>query len=218
VNNADPLIGANPQRRDPLVARHVRAGIYSKDNDMVRIGILGGRIGANPRRHCRMDGDGVAVSGPAARRYGEICPAQKLDGDIINSTDIDAVIIGADRHAFRHYQAAAGCKAIFAACRYVGGQHPQADSIWPNSSGVAFFTAFNRRFDPTLPMCKSASLRVKSAALKSRDPVAPPHQSATSNVGRNFSRHDDPRLTWRVSCSGRPDQRVCSGIALVDQK
>jgi myo-inositol 2-dehydrogenase/D-chiro-inositol 1-dehydrogenase len=96
----------------------------------------------------------VAVSDAAAAETRQNMQRRSATDDIINSTDIDAVIIGTstDTH-FRHYQ-----EAAWTAKRSLQPVDMSADSIRKLisavSSGVAFFTAFNRRFDPTLPMCK----------------------------------------------------------------
>jgi len=125
---------------------------------MIRIGLLGcGRIGQVHARTLRgMDtAHVVAVSDfmpEAANALARTCGADvRTTDEIIASDDIDAVIVGTptDTHFDIIKAAAAAGKAIF--CEKPVDM--SADNIRTliarvNDAGIAFFTAFNRRFDP----------------------------------------------------------------------
>jgi myo-inositol 2-dehydrogenase/D-chiro-inositol 1-dehydrogenase len=198
---------------------------------MVRIGILGcGRIGQVHAGTLRnMDGATVvAVSDfmpSTAERLAKTCNAEvRTTDDIINSTDIDAVIIGTptDTH-FDIIQAAAKAgKAIF--CEKPVDM--SADNIRKlisvvNSSGVAFFTAFNRRFDPNFANVQKRIVAgeigsVEIVTILSRDPSPPPISYIKSSGGifRDMMIHDFDMA--RFLLGEDPISVFAVGSALVD--
>ena len=131
---------------------------------MINIGILGcGRIGqvhgATLRGMRNARAVAVADAMPAAAAsLAATLDARVMDtAALINDPGIDAVIIGTPtttHYDLIHAAAAAG-KAIF--CEKpidlsVARIHDCLVAV--EKAGVPFITAFNRRFDPTLPICK----------------------------------------------------------------
>jgi myo-inositol 2-dehydrogenase/D-chiro-inositol 1-dehydrogenase len=198
---------------------------------MVRIGILGcGRIGQVHAGTLRnMDGATVvAVSDfmPAAsERLASVCNANvRTTDDIITSPDIDAVIIGTptDTH-FDIIQAAAKAgKAIF--CEKPVDM--SADNIRKlisvvNTSGVTFFTAFNRRFDPNFANVQKRIVageigNVEIVTILSRDPSPPPISYIKSSGGifRDMMIHDFDMA--RFLLGEDPISVFAVGSALID--
>ncbi|AGI66431.1 inositol 2-dehydrogenase IdhA [Octadecabacter antarcticus 307] len=198
---------------------------------MVRIGILGcGRIGQVHAGTLRSMDDAtvVAVSDfmpAAAESLAKKCNANVRSTDeIIASADIDAVVIGTptDTH-FDIIQAAAQAgKAIF--CEKPVDM--SADNIRTlmgvvKSSGVAFFTAFNRRFDPNFANVQKRIVAgeigsVEIVTILSRDPSPPPISYIKSSGGifRDMMIHDFDMA--RFLLGEDPISVFAVGSALVD--
>ncbi|SOH92848.1 myo-inositol 2-dehydrogenase / D-chiro-inositol 1-dehydrogenase [Monaibacterium marinum] len=174
---------------------------------MLNIGILGcGRIGqVHARSIAQMVGARVsAVSDAipaAAQALAASTASQAMDSDaLINSPDVDAVIIGTPTttHFDLIHQAAAAGKAIF--CEKPVDLSTERirtclDTI--NATGVPFMVAFNRRFDPNFAHLQQ-SLRdgvvgnVEMVTILSRDPTPPPVSYIESSGGifRDMMIHD----------------------------
>ncbi len=174
---------------------------------MIRIGLLGcGRIGQVHAKTLRaMDtAKIVAVSDffpDAAQALAQTCGAQaRTTNDILTATDIDAVIVGTptDTHFDIIKTAAAHGKAIF--CEKPVDM--SADNIRTlithvEDAGVAFFTAFNRRFDPNFATVQARIANgdigdVEIVTILSRDPTPPPIDYIKSSGGifRDMMIHD----------------------------
>ncbi|WP_224814194.1 inositol 2-dehydrogenase [Hasllibacter sp. MH4015] len=174
---------------------------------MIRIGLLGcGRIGQVHARTLRaMDGARiVAVADAVADAAHALASATGAEvrstEDILSAKDVDAVIIGTptDTHFDQIRLASEGSKAIF--CEKpvdmsVGNIRTLVEDI--RKSGVAFFTAFNRRFDPNFAALQ-ARLRdgeigaIELIQITSRDPAPPPISYIESSGGifRDMMIHD----------------------------
>ncbi|GAA3855458.1 inositol 2-dehydrogenase [Celeribacter arenosi] len=198
---------------------------------MIRIGILGcGRIGqVHARTLRRMDNATiVAVSDffpEAAETLAGLCGAEvRSTDDIIASPDIDAVVVGTptDTHFAIIKSAAEAGKHIF--CEKPVDM--SADNIRElithvNKAGVAFFTAFNRRFDPNF-----ANVRKRIAAgeigdveivtILSRDPSPPPisYLKSSGGIFRDMMIHDFDMA--RFLLGEDPVSVYATGSCLVD--
>ena len=198
---------------------------------MLRIGLLGcGRIG---QVHARSVGqiDGAVVAA-VADAFAE--PAQKLAAQIgaevmetsalIKSANVDAVVIGTPTDT--HYEligaAADAGKAIF--CEKPVDM--SADRIREcmkvvEAAGVAFMTAFQRRFDPNFGNLQQR-LRageigeVEIVTILSRDPAPPPLDYIKSSGGifRDMMIHDFDMA--RFVLGEEPVYVYAVGAALVD--
>lgn len=198
---------------------------------MVRIGLLGcGRIGQVHARTLRgMDtAQVVAVSDffpDAAEKLAKTCGADVRTTDaIIASADIDAVIVGTptDTHFDIIKAAAQAGKAIF--CEKPVDM--SADNIrtlmgFVDDAGVAFFTAFNRRFDPNFAnvqaRIKAGEIgNVEIVTILSRDPNPPPISYIKSSGGifRDMMIHDFDMA--RFLLGEDPISVYAVGSALVD--
>lgn len=174
---------------------------------MLRIGLLGcGRIGQVHARTLRGmdDAQVVAVSDffpEAAATLAKTCNAEvRTTDEIIASGDIDAVVVGTptDTHFDIIKAAAEAGKAIF--CEKPVDM--SADNIRTlmgivNGAGVAFFTAFNRRFDPNFANAQKRIVAgeigsVEIVTILSRDPSPPPISYIKSSGGifRDMMIHD----------------------------
>lgn len=174
---------------------------------MTRIGILGcGRIGQVHAKTLRQmeDATVVAVSDffpDAAEKLAKTCNAVvRTTDEIIASDDIDAIIIGTptDTHFGIIKAAAAAGKAIF--CEKPVDM--SADNIRTliadvDTAGIAFFTAFNRRFDPNFANVQNRIVAgevgsVEIVTILSRDPSPPPISYIKSSGGifRDMMIHD----------------------------
>jgi myo-inositol 2-dehydrogenase/D-chiro-inositol 1-dehydrogenase len=173
----------------------------------LKIGLLGcGRIGQVHARSIRaMDGVSVVAVADAlpdaASALAETAGAAVRGVDeILNATDIDAVVIGTptDSHFDQIMGAAKAGKAIFCekpvdmsvdrirACR---------DAV--KSAGVTFLTGFNRRFDPNFASLRAriqdgAIGAVELVTITSRDPAPPPlsYIARSGGLFRDMMIHD----------------------------
>ncbi|WP_375279723.1 inositol 2-dehydrogenase [Pseudooctadecabacter sp.] len=198
---------------------------------MTRIGILGcGRIGIVHARTLRGmdDVDVIAVSDffpEAAEKLAKSCNADvRTTDEIIASDDIDAVVVGTptDTHFDIIKAAAEAGKAIF--CEKPVDM--SADNIRTlmqivDEAGVAFFTAFNRRFDPNFANVRNRIVAgeigsVEIVTILSRDPSPPPISYITSSGGifRDMMIHDLDMA--RFLLGEEPVQVFAVGAALVD--
>ena len=198
---------------------------------MIRIGLLGcGRIGqVHGRTLSRMaQARVVAVSDAvpaAAEALAASLSAEVRDSHVlIDSADIDAVVIGTptDTHYDLIHRAAAAGKAIFC-------EKPVDMSVARirecqkvvEAAGVAFLTAFNRRFDPSFAAMQAAIRdgqigRVELVTILSRDPAPPPISYIKSSGGifRDMMIHD---LDMARFLTGEdPVEVFARGSALVD--
>ncbi|WP_299983900.1 inositol 2-dehydrogenase [uncultured Ruegeria sp.] len=174
---------------------------------MLNIGLLGcGRIG---QVHARSIGqiNGARVTA-VADAFAE--PAQMLADktganvlpaeDLIESTDVDAVVIGTptDTHYDLIHQAANAGKAIFCEKPVDMSADRIRDCIKVvEATGVPFMTAFNRRFDPSFANVQSRITNgeigaVEIVTILSRDPSPPPISYIKSSGGlfRDMMIHD----------------------------
>ncbi|MEP2531393.1 inositol 2-dehydrogenase [Shimia sp.] len=174
---------------------------------MVNIGILGcGRIGqVHARSVAQSEGAVVTVvadafEAPAAELAARI-GCQVLDADaLIQSADVDAVIIGTptDTHYDLIHAAAKAGKAIFCEKPVDMSADRIRDCIKAvETSGVAFMTAFNRRFDPNFANVRARITageigNVELVTIQSRDPSPPPISYIKSSGGlfRDMMIHD----------------------------
>lgn len=174
---------------------------------MIRIGLLGcGRIGQVHARTLRGIDDAriVAVSDAlpeAAQAMAKATGAEVRETDaILSAGDIDAVVIGTPTTThFAQIEAATKAgKAIF--CEKPVDM--SVDNIRTlmagiEATGVPFFTAFNRRFDPNFAALQ-ARLRageigaVELIQITSRDPAPPPigYIKTSGGLFRDMMIHD----------------------------
>lgn len=198
---------------------------------MIRIGILGcGRIGqVHARSLMRMaDASLVAVVDAipaAARSLADQTGAVVRGADeIIAATDIDAVIIctPTDTHYDIIHAAAKSGKAIFCEKPVDMSADRIRDCIEAvRAGGVAFMTAFNRRFDPNFASVQERISRgdigaVEIVTIQSRDPNPPPISYIKSSGGifRDMMIHDFDMA--RFLLGEDPVSVYAVGSALVD--
>lgn len=198
---------------------------------MTRIGILGcGRIGQVHARTLRnMDSTTiVAVSDffpEAAETLAKICGAEvRSTDDIIASPDIDAVIVGTptDTHFDIIKSAAEAGKDIF--CEKpvdMSSDNIRKLITHVDKAGVAFFTAFNRRFDPNFANVRKRIATgeigdVEIVTILSRDPSPPPISYIESSGGifRDMMIHDFDMA--RFLLGEDPIRVYATGSCLVD--
>ncbi|PVA05543.1 inositol 2-dehydrogenase [Thalassorhabdomicrobium marinisediminis] len=198
---------------------------------MIRVGILGcGRIGQVHARTLRaMDGATVvAVSDhfpEAAEALAKTCSAEVRSTDeIIASDDVDAVIVGTptDTHFAIIEAAAKAGKAIF--CEKpvdMSAENIRTLISIVEDAGVAFFTAFNRRFDPNFANVQQRITAgeigdVEIVTILSRDPTPPPVSYIESSGGlfRDMMIHDFDMA--RFLLGEDPVSVYAVGSALVD--
>ena len=174
---------------------------------MINIGILGcGRIGqvhaATLRGMTNARAAAVADAMPAAAEALAVATGAKMmDADaLINDPGIDAVIIGTPTttHYDLIHQAAAAGKAIF--CEKpidlsVDRIHDCLAVV--EKPGVAFMTAFNRRFDPNFAhlqrqIADQVIGNVELVTILSRDPAPPPigYIKTSGGIFRDMMIHD----------------------------
>ena len=174
---------------------------------MINIGILGcGRIGqvhaATLRGMTNARAAAVADAMPAAAEALAVATGAKMmDADaLINDPGIDAVIIGTPTttHYDLIHQAAAAGKAIF--CEKpidlsVDRIHDCLAVV--EKTGVAFMTAFNRRFDPNFAHLQRQIAdhvigNVELVTILSRDPAPPPigYIKTSGGIFRDMMIHD----------------------------
>ncbi|QIE43350.1 inositol 2-dehydrogenase [Meridianimarinicoccus aquatilis] len=174
---------------------------------MISIGLLGcGRIGqVHARSIARLQGarlTAVADAVPAAAEaLAETSGADIRQADaIIAAPDIDAIIIATPTslHFDQIHAAAAAGKAIF--CEKpidLSSDRAAQCAAVVTTSGVPFFTAFNRRFDPGFSRLRSeladgAIGNVEMVIITSRDPSPPPVSYIKQSGGlfRDMMIHD----------------------------
>lgn len=198
---------------------------------MLRLGLLGcGRIGqVHARSLAQMEGatvGAVADAFPAAaealaeRSGAPVMTSQAL----IDSDQIDAVVIGTptDTHYDLIHAAAAAGKAIFCEKPVDMSADRIRDCITAvEQAGVAFLTAFNRRFDPNFAALQSRLAHgeigdVEIVTILSRDPSPPPISYIESSGGifRDMMIHDLDMA--RFLLAEEPVQVFATGAALVD--
>ncbi len=174
---------------------------------MLNIGLLGcGRIGqVHARSITQIEGARVRAvadafaepAGMLADKTGAaILPAE----DLIESADVDAVVIGTptDTHYDLIHQAAHAGKAIFCEKPVDMSADRIRDCIKVvEAAGVPFMTAFNRRFDPSFANIQSRIAtgeigEVEIVTILSRDPSPPPISYIESSGGlfRDMMIHD----------------------------
>jgi len=197
----------------------------------MRIGILGcGRIGqVHARSFMRLrDASLVAVADAfpeAAESLAEQTGAEVRDAQaIIESKDIDAVILctPTDTHYDLIHAAAKAGKAIFCEKPVDLSAARIRDCIdVVRTSGVAFMTAFNRRFDPNFAnvqarIAEGAIGAVEIVTIQSRDPNPPPISYIKSSGGifRDMMIHDFDMA--RFLLGEEPTSVYAVGSALVD--
>lgn len=198
---------------------------------MISIGLLGcGRIGqvhalSLPRiRGARLTAVADAVPAAAetlAKAYGaEVRTAEQ----IIAADDIDAVIIATPTtlHYEQIHALAAAGKAIF--CEKpidLSSERAAECMVAVEAAGVAFFTAFNRRFDPNFAhlqaQLKSGAIgQTEMVVITSRDPSPPPISYIEQSGGlfRDMMIHDLDMA--RFLLGEEPVEIYATGSCLVD--
>lgn len=198
---------------------------------MVRIGLLGcGRIGqVHARSVSQIDGATVAAVADAfteaAEALAEKTGAAVRDaGALIDSSDVDAVVIGTptDTHYDLIHKAARAGKAIFCEKPVDLSADRIRDCIRVvEENGVPFMTAFNRRFDPNFADVQKRIANgeigdVEIVTIQSRDPSPPPHSYVKSSGGlfRDMMIHDLDMA--RFLLGEEPASIYAVGAALVD--
>ena len=174
---------------------------------MIRIGLLGcGRIGQVHARAIKdlPDATVAAVSdamAPAAEALAAKTGAEVRDTDtIIESADIDAVVVGTPTttHYDIIHKAARAGKGIFCEKPVDLSSDRIRDCIKVvEETGVPFFTAFNRRFDPNFAALQARIAegdigQVELVTILSRDPAPPPIDYIKTSGGlfRDMMIHD----------------------------
>jgi myo-inositol 2-dehydrogenase/D-chiro-inositol 1-dehydrogenase len=198
---------------------------------MVGLGLLGcGRIGQVHARAIKdlPDATLVAVADamtPAAQALATRAGAQMRDtAELIESDDIDAVIIGTPtttHYDLIHHAARAG-KGIFCEKPVDLSSDRIRDCIKVvTDTGVPFFTAFNRRFDPHFAHLQSRIAagdigQLELVTILSRDPGPPPIDYIKTSGGlfRDMMIHDLDMA--RFLLGEEPVSVYAVGAALVD--
>jgi len=174
---------------------------------MVRFGLLGcGRIGQVHARAILASPDAALVAVADAFEDPARALAEKTGAEvrtveaIIASADIDAVIIGTPTttHYDLIHQAAAAGKAIFCEKPVDLSSERVRDCVAAvQKAGVAFLTAFNRRFDPNFAGIRARIDKgdigdVELVTILSRDPSPPPVSYIKTSGGlfRDMMIHD----------------------------
>ncbi len=198
---------------------------------MLRIGILGcGRIGrVHAASLLRLPlAQLVAVSDAFADNATALAAttgaAVRTSDDIITSSDIDAVIIctPTDTHYDLIHAAAQAGKAIFCEKPVDMSADRIRDCIRiVDAQGVAFMTAFNRRFDPNFADIQSRIAadeigNVELVTILSRDPAPPPvsYIKTSGGIFRDMMIHDFDMA--RFLLGEDPVQVFAVGSALID--
>ena len=198
---------------------------------MLNIGILGcGRIGQVHGRSLMALRSARAVAVADAFADAAASLAEQLDADvrsseeIIDSDDIDAVVIGTptDTHYDLIHKAAPAGKAIFCEKPIDLSSERIRDCLKVVAeNGVPFMTALNRRFDPNFAGI-AARIRegevgdVEIVTILSRDPAPPPIGYIKSSGGlfRDMMIHDFDMA--RFLLGEEPVEVHAVGSALVD--
>ncbi len=198
---------------------------------MLNIGLLGcGRIGqvhaASIARlnHARLVAVADAVPDAAAALAARTGAEVRSSDAIIASDDVDAIIIGTptDTHYDLIHAAAKAGKAIFCEKPVDMSAERIRDCITVvEDQGVAFLTAFNRRFDPNFAHIQARIAGgeigdVEIVTILSRDPAPPPMSYITSSGGifRDMMIHDFDMA--RFLLGEEPVQVYAVGSSLVD--
>ncbi|UWQ15149.1 inositol 2-dehydrogenase [Aliiroseovarius sp. M344] len=198
---------------------------------MLKIGLLGcGRIGqVHARSIGQIDDARVTVVADAfadtARALAEKTGAQVMDSQaLIESPEVDAVVIGTptDTHYDLIHAAADAGKAIFCEKPVDMSADRIRDCIKVvEASGVAFMTAFNRRFDPNFANVQARIAGgdigpVEIVTIQSRDPSPPPISYIQSSGGlfRDMMIHDLDMA--RFLLAEEPISVFAVGSSLVD--
>ncbi|MDW3225343.1 MAG: inositol 2-dehydrogenase [Paracoccaceae bacterium] len=198
---------------------------------MLNIGLLGcGRIGqVHARSIGQIDGARVSAVADAFKEPAEAL-ASKTNASLltpeglIESPDVDAVVIGTptDTHFDLIHAAAKAGKDIF--CEKpvdLAADRIRVCMEAVESSGVAFMTAFNRRFDPNFANLQARITQgeigdVEIITILSRDPTPPPvsYLKTSGGIFRDMMIHDLDMARFLL------DEDVVSvyavGAALVD--
>jgi len=198
---------------------------------MTRIGLLGcGRIGqVHARSIAQIEGatvTAVADAFPApAQDLANRTNAKVVDAmELINSADVDAVVIGTptDTHYDLIHAAAKAGKAIF--CEKpvdLSSDRIRDCKAVVETAGVPFLTAFNRRFDPNFADLQARLQQgqigdTEIITIQSRDPSPPPVSYIKSSGGifRDMMIHDLDMA--RFLLGENPVRVYAIGSALVD--
>lgn len=198
---------------------------------MTRIGLLGcGRIGqVHARSIAQIEGATVAAVADAfpapAQDLAKRTNAKVMDAmELINSADVDAVVIGTptDTHYDLIHAAAKADKAIF--CEKpvdLSSDRIRDCKAVVETAGVPFLTAFNRRFDPNFADLQARLQQgqigdTEIITIQSRDPSPPPVSYIKSSGGifRDMMIHDLDMA--RFLLGENPVRVYAIGSALVD--
>jgi myo-inositol 2-dehydrogenase/D-chiro-inositol 1-dehydrogenase len=141
-----------------------------------------------------------AFAAPAAQLAAQVGATVMEPDALIQSADVDAVVIGTptDTHYDLIHAAAAAGKAIFCEKPVDMSAGRILDCIATvEAAGVPFLTAFNRRFDPNFANIQSRIAEgeignVEIVTILSRDPSPPPISYIKSSGGifRDMMIHD----------------------------
>ncbi len=198
---------------------------------MIRLGLLGcGRIGAvHARSVSHTDGARLVAVADAVPTAAETLASQYgatvRDPDaILASADIDAIVIATPTslHFDQIHVAANAGKAIF--CEKpidLSSERAAACADVVARAGVAFFTGFNRRFDPSFAQLEKrlragAIGNVETVVIASRDPSPPPISDIKTSGGlfRDMMIHDLDMA--RFLLAEEPAEVFAVGSCLVD--
>ena len=198
---------------------------------MVSIGLLGcGRIGhvhamsLSQIKNARLLAVADAVPEAAASLAEEYGAEVRSAEDIIAATDIDAVIVATPTtfHYDQIHALAASGKAIFCEKPIDLSSARAAECMAAvKDAGVNFFTAFNRRFDPSFSALQArlADGEIGEAeiiVITSRDPSPPPMGYITQSGGmiRDMMIHDLDMA--RFLLGEEPVEVYATGSCVVD--
>ncbi|MDA9930839.1 inositol 2-dehydrogenase [Alphaproteobacteria bacterium] len=199
--------------------------------DMLRIGVLGcGRIGQVHARsikglnNARIVAVADAFDSAAEALSASIGAPVRSTDEIIASNDIDAVVIGTptDTHYDIIHAAAKAGKSIF--CEKpvdMSASRIRECMDLVEANKVAFFTAFNRRFDPNFAdiqrRLRAGEIgNIEIVTILSRDPSPPPIDYIKSSGGifRDMMIHDFDMA--RFMLAEEPTTVFAVGSSLVD--
>ncbi len=198
---------------------------------MVSIGLLGcGRIGhvhalsLSQIKNARLTAVADAVPEAAAALGEEYGAEVRSAEDIISAPDIDAVIVATPTtfHYDQIHALAAAGKAIFCEKPIDLSSTRAAECMAAvDEAGVSFFTAFNRRFDPSFDALQSRLAAGEIGApeivvITSRDPSPPPMSYIAQSGGmiRDMMIHDLDMA--RFLLGEEPVEVFATGSCVVD--
>ena len=198
---------------------------------MVSIGLLGcGRIGhvhalsLSQIKNARLTAVADAVPEAAAALGEEYGAEVRSAEDIIAAPDIDAVIVATPTtfHYDQIHALAAARKAIFCEKPIDLSSTRAAECMAAvDEAGVSFFTAFNRRFDPSFAALQSRLAAGEIGApeivvITSRDPSPPPMSYIAQSGGmiRDMMIHDLDMA--RFLLGEEPVEVFATGSCVVD--